>query len=58
MYDQEECVGSDMKADRAAMEAGSLMQAWRAIPNLLHSPFETRADGECWARMEQVFELQ
>lgn len=50
-----EYTGSDFKADMQKMAADSITQAWWKITDTLQEPLETRADGEWWATMEEVF---
>ena len=47
--------GSDIKADRAKMAAHKKTQEWWAIMEPMQQPLETRAEGEWWAEMEEVF---
>lgn len=47
--------GSDIKADRAKMAAHKKTQEWWAIMEPMQQPLETRAEGEWWAGMEEVF---
>ncbi len=58
MFAYWEYVGSDFQADMIAMAKDSSMQAWWAICNPLQQPFESRAHGEWWAEMEQVFHFE
>ena len=50
-----EYVGDDFKADMAKMAADPKTQEWWAIMEPLQDPLETRAEGEWWAEMEEVF---
>lgn len=50
-----EYVGTDFAADMAKMAADPLTQAWWRECNPLQRPLETRAEGEWWAEMEEVF---
>ena len=50
-----EYVGSDYEADMARMAADPRTQDWWAIMKPLQRPLPTRADGEWWAEMEEVF---
>jgi L-rhamnose mutarotase len=50
-----EYTGSDFKADMEKMAKDSTTQAWWKITDTLQEPLETRADGEWWATMEEVF---
>ena len=47
--------GSDFRADAAKMAADPKTQEWWDICMPLQTPLDTRADGEWWAMMEEVF---
>ncbi len=47
--------GSDYAADMRAMADDPETQRWWAIMKPMHTPLETRAEGEWWAPMEEVF---
>ncbi len=47
--------GTDYAADMAKMAADPKTQEWWAIMKPLQTPLETRAPGEWWAGMEEVF---
>jgi L-rhamnose mutarotase len=47
--------GSDFAADSQRMAANPETQRWWAVCNPCQSPLETRAQGEWWASMEDVF---
>ena len=47
--------GSNYAADMAKMAADPKTQQWWAIMMPMQEPFETRAPGEWWANMEEVF---
>ena len=47
--------GDDYAADMAKMAADPQTQAWWAINNPLQSPLATRAPGEWWAGMHEIF---
>ena len=49
--------GSDYAADMARMAADPVTQGWWAVTMPMQSPLETRAEGEWWAPMEDVFHL-
>lgn len=49
--------GHDLAADMAKMAADSKTQEWWGIMNPLQEPLETRADGEWWANMDEVFHI-
>ena len=50
-----EYVGDDLDADMARMAADSKTQEWWTIMKPMQAPLETRAEGEWWANMEEVF---
>ncbi len=50
-----EYVGSDFDADMAKMAADPKTQEWWAIMKPMQEPIPTRAPGEWWADMEEVF---
>lgn len=50
-----EYVGDDFKADMAKMAADPKTQEWWAVMMPMQVPWETRAEGEWWAEMEEVF---
>ena len=52
-----EYVGTDLAADMAKMAADPKTQEWWDIMILMQEPLETRADGEWWAEMEEVFHI-
>lgn len=47
--------GADFAADMARMAADPKTQEWWAIMEPMQLPIETRAPGEWWANMEEVF---
>jgi L-rhamnose mutarotase len=49
--------GSDFAADMAAIADDPETQRWWQLCGPCQRPFETRANGEHWASMEQVFHL-
>ena len=49
--------GSDYAADMARMAADPVTQDWWAVTMPMQNPLETRAEGEWWAAMEDVFHL-
>ncbi len=55
MFGYWEYHGSDFAADAAMIAADPKTQAWWAICGPLQRPFESRAAGEWWAMMEEVF---
>ena len=50
-----EYMGSDFAADAAKMAADPKTQEWWAICMPMQEPLPTRAEGEWWAMMEEVF---
>jgi len=50
-----EYVGDDFEADMAKMAADPKTQEWWDIMMPMQEPVETRAEGEWWANMEEVF---
>ncbi len=50
-----EYVGEDFDADMAKMAADPKTQEWWDIMMPMQAPLETRAEGEWWANMEEVF---
>ena len=55
MFAYYEYHGSDHDADMAAMAADPRTQEWWAVCSPLQKPLDTRAEGEWWAGMEEVF---
>ncbi|HKZ70514.1 MAG TPA: L-rhamnose mutarotase, partial [Anaerolineales bacterium] len=47
--------GADFEGDMARMAADPKTQEWWAINKPLQSPLPTRADGEWWATMKEIF---
>ncbi len=50
-----EYVGDDFDADMAKMAADPTTQAWWKLTDPCQEPLESRAEGEWWADMEEVF---
>jgi len=50
-----EYVGEDFETDMAKMAADSETQRWWAIMEPMQAPLDSRAGGEWWANMEEVF---
>ena len=50
-----EYVGDDFAADMAKMAADPTTQEWWQLTDPCQEPLESRAEGEWWARMEEVF---
>lgn len=57
LYAYFEYTGNDYAADMAKMAADPTTQKWWAIMNPMQQPLETRAQGEWWAEMEEVFHM-
>lgn len=49
--------GADFEADMAKMAVDPKTQEWWKIMGPMQSPLESRAEGEWWANMEEVFHL-
>ena len=47
--------GADYAADMAKMAADAKTQEWWALMGPMQQPLETRAEGEWWAEMPEVF---
>jgi len=52
-----EYVGDDFEADMAKMAADPKTQEWWDVVKPFQEPLSTRAEGEWWADMEEVFHL-
>jgi len=52
-----EYTGDDFDADMEKMAADKKTQEWWEVMKPLQQPLETRAEGEWWANMEEVFHL-
>jgi L-rhamnose mutarotase len=52
-----EYVGEDFAADMARMLELPVIQEWWNICAPLHAPLDTRAPGEWWAGMDEIFHL-
>ena len=50
--------GSDFKADMEKMAADPRTQEWWAIMNPMQDPLPTRAAGEWWSTMDEVFHTE
>lgn len=55
MFAYFEYVGQDFEGDMARMAADPVTQEWWAINKPLQRPLETRATGEWWAEMQEIF---
>lgn len=47
--------GTDFAADMESMKSVPRMRDWWKITDPMQVPFETRREGEWWARLENVF---
>lgn len=47
--------GADFSADAAAIAGDPVTRDWWALTDPCQQPLETRAEGEWWAMMEEVF---
>ena len=52
-----EYIGDDFEADMAKMAADQATQRWWALCKPCQQPLDTRAVGEWWANMEEVFHV-
>lgn len=50
-----EYTGDDFDADMSKMDADPKTQEWWDVMKPMQSPIETRAEGEWWATLEEVF---
>ena len=50
-----EYVGDDFEGDMAQMAKDSVTQEWWKLTDPCQEPLESRAEGEWWASMEEVF---
>lgn len=57
LFSYYEYVGEDYEADMAKMAADPETQRWWDVCMPCQRPLETRAEGEWWATMEEVFHL-
>ncbi len=55
LYSYFEYWGDDFAADMKRMAADPVTQRWWAVIEPLQEPVATRAPGEWWAQMEEVF---
>ncbi|WP_368184662.1 L-rhamnose mutarotase [Aestuariibius sp. HNIBRBA575] len=58
MFGYWEYVGHDFEADMAAIAADAKTQKWWDICGPMQAALDSRADGEWWASMEQVFYMK
>ncbi|QDL91648.1 L-rhamnose mutarotase [Paroceanicella profunda] len=57
MFSYWEYTGTDFPADSAAIAADPVTQRWWKICGPMQRPLSTRAEGEWWAALEEVFHL-
>ena len=57
LYAYFEYAGSDFDADMAKMAADPMTQKWWDVMMPMQTPVDTRADGEWWANLEEVFHV-
>ncbi|WP_417524917.1 L-rhamnose mutarotase [Marinovum sp.] len=57
MFSYWEYTGSDFEADNAAIAADPVTQEWWKVCGPMQQPLDSRAEGEWWAPMEEVFHL-
>ena len=57
LYSYFEYVGNDFAADMAKMAADPMTQKWWDVMMPMQTPMATRADGEWWANLEEVFHV-
>ncbi|MBM3605309.1 MAG: L-rhamnose mutarotase [Alphaproteobacteria bacterium] len=57
MFSYWEYVGTDFAADNAAIAADPVTRRWWTICGPMQAPLESRAEGEWWAQMEEVFHM-
>lgn len=57
MFGYFEYTGNDFEADNAAIAADPVTQDWWKICGPMQKALDSRADGEWWASMEEVFHL-
>ena len=55
MFSYFEYVGDDFEGDMAKMAVDETTQKWWGVCKPCLEPLETRAEGEFWANMEEVF---
>lgn len=57
MFSYWEYVGDDFAADSAAIAADPVTRDWWALCGPMQAPLPSRAEGEWWAPMTEVFHL-
>lgn len=57
MFSYWEYVGTNFEADSAAIAADPVTREWWAICGPMQLPLESRAEGEWWASMDEVFHM-
>lgn len=57
LFSYYEYTGNEYEADMSKMAADPLTQQWWEVCKPCQQPLETRKEGEWWAEMEEVFQL-
>lgn len=57
MFSYWEYTGNDLESDLAAIAADPVTQDWWKVCGPMQAPLDTRAEGEWWAAMDEVFHL-
>ena len=57
LYAYFEYTGNDFEADMARMAADPTTQKWWDVMMPMQAPVATRAEGEWWANLEEVFHV-
>jgi L-rhamnose mutarotase len=57
LFSYYEYTGSDFEADSARMAADPITRQWWDVCKPCQQPLDSRAEGEWWASMEEVFHL-
>lgn len=57
MFSYWEYTGNDLESDLAAIAADPVTQDWWKVCGPMQAPLDSRAEGEWWAAMDEVFHL-
>ncbi|TNJ40821.1 L-rhamnose mutarotase [Phaeobacter sp. B1627] len=57
MFSYWEYLGTDFEADAAAIAEDPVTQEWWKICGPMQAPLQSRAEGEWWAELQEVFHL-
>ncbi len=57
MFSYWEYTGTDFEADNAAIAADPVTQDWWKICGPMQAPLDTRAEGEWWSELREVFHM-